>query len=160
MLDNEITPGLTFASIVLDIVDSEIKTFASCNVFVGNGEVRVYKGTGVSRGVRRTTWERSLKNGSSNSPVLKSFLLGRDHFGTRPFQSPSLSGIRLYFVRPHFPSPKFETTVFIFSESFRLAVRATFCERQNWGNFVLQTSSDSHRSICGNLAQLQTQKRE
>ena len=31
--------------------------------------------------------------------------MGREHFGTRPFLSPSLSGIRLYFVRPHFPSP-------------------------------------------------------
>ena len=28
---------------------------------VGQGEVRVYRGAGVSRGVRQTTWERSLK---------------------------------------------------------------------------------------------------
>ena len=41
------------------------------------------------------------KNGSS-----KSLLLKREHFGTRPFLSPSLSGIRLNFVRPHFPCPK------------------------------------------------------
>ena len=49
------------------------------------------------------------KNGSSKSLVLKGFFfffLEREHFGTRPLLSPSLFGIRLYFVRPHFPSPK------------------------------------------------------
>ena len=40
----------------------------------GHGEVRVYRGTGVSRGVRRTNRERSLKKWElSNSLVLKSF---------------------------------------------------------------------------------------
>ena len=43
--------------------------------------------------------------GSSKSLVLKSFSLGREHFGTRPCQSPSRFGIRLHFLRPHFPSP-------------------------------------------------------
>ena len=45
------------------------------------------------------------KIGSSKSLVLKSFL-GREHFGTLPCQSPSRFGIRLHFLRPHFPSPK------------------------------------------------------
>ena len=45
------------------------------------------------------------KKGSPNLLFLRVFLW-REHFGTRPFQSPSLSGIRLYVVRPHFPSPK------------------------------------------------------
>ena len=39
----------------------------------GHGEVRVYRGPGVPRGVQRTTWDRSLKNWSSISLVLKSF---------------------------------------------------------------------------------------
>ena len=34
------------------------RVFVPCQK-VGHGEVRVYRGTGVSRGVRRTTWERS-----------------------------------------------------------------------------------------------------
>ena len=71
----------------------------------GQGEVRVYKGTGVSRGVRRTTWERSLKNWELQTPCFEEFFLGREHFGTRPCQSPSRFGIRLHFLRPHFPSP-------------------------------------------------------
>ena len=33
----------------------------TCMVKLGHGEVWVYRGTGVSRGVRRTNWERSLK---------------------------------------------------------------------------------------------------
>ena len=41
---------------------------------IGHGEVRVYRGTGVSRGVRQTTWETDpSKIGSSKSLVLKSF---------------------------------------------------------------------------------------
>ena len=72
---------------------------------IGHGEVRVHRGTDVSRGVRRTTWDRSLyKIGSSKSLALKSFS-GREHFGTRPCQSPSHFGIRLHFLCPHFPSP-------------------------------------------------------
>ena len=45
-----------------------------------------------------------LKNGSSKSLVLKS-LGGREHLGTHSCSSPSHFGIRLYFVRPNFPSP-------------------------------------------------------
>ena len=41
------------------------------------------------------------------NPLFKRVFLGSEDFGTRPFHSPSLSGMRLYFVRPHFPSPKY-----------------------------------------------------
>ena len=41
---------------------------------VGHGEVRVYRGTGVSSGVRRTTWERSLKRWELQIPRCKEFL--------------------------------------------------------------------------------------
>ena len=39
----------------------------------GHGEVRVYRGMGVSCGMRRTTWDRSLKNWQLQILVLKSF---------------------------------------------------------------------------------------
>ena len=73
---------------------------------VGHGEVRVYRGTGVSRGVRRTTWERSLQNWELQISCFEELVFGwRERFGTRPSQSPSRFGIRLHFLRPHFPSP-------------------------------------------------------
>ena len=40
---------------------------------IGHGEVRVYRGTGVSRGVRRTTWDRSLKNWELQTPCFEEF---------------------------------------------------------------------------------------
>ena len=46
------------------------------------------------------------KIGSSKSLVLKRFSQGGNTLGLVPSSRPSLSGIRLYFVRPHFPSPK------------------------------------------------------
>ena len=69
---------------------------------LGRGEVGVYRGTSVSRGVRPTTWERSLKNGSSKSLCFDDFFWEREHFGTRPC---SHFGMHLYVVHPHFPSP-------------------------------------------------------
>ena len=75
--------------------------------FVGNGG-----STGVERywciprsaannlGEIPQKWELEI-------PCFKGGFPGEEDFGTRHFLSPSLSGIRLYFVRPHFPSPKF-----------------------------------------------------
>ena len=70
----------------------------------GCREVRVYPTECGEQGFRDPS-----KNGSRKYLVLKVFFffLGSEHFGTRPFLSPSPSGIRLYFVRPHFPSPNF-----------------------------------------------------
>ena len=45
------------------------------------------------------------KMGAPN-PLFWRVFLGREHFGTRPCQSPSRFGICLHFLRPHFPSPK------------------------------------------------------
>ena len=42
-------------------------------VMFGHGEVRVYRGTGVSRGVRRTTWDRSLKIWKLQIPCFEEF---------------------------------------------------------------------------------------
>ena len=88
-------------------VPGQSRKFVYVYVFFGHGEVRVYRGTGVSRRVRQTTWERSLKNWEKPNPLFWRVFLGREHIGTRPCQSPSQFGIRLYFLRPHFPSPKF-----------------------------------------------------
>ena len=44
------------------------------------------------------------KLGAPN-PLFWRVFLGREHLGTRPCQSPSRFGIRLHFLRPHFPSP-------------------------------------------------------
>ena len=38
-------------------------------------------------------------------PCFKKLWRGREHLGTHPRSSPSHFGIRLHFVRPHFPSP-------------------------------------------------------
>ena len=43
---------------------------------IGHGEVRVYRGTGVSRAVRRTTWDRSLKNWELQIPCFEELFLG------------------------------------------------------------------------------------
>ena len=78
--------------------------YRSIQIDFGHGEVRVYRGTGVSRGVRRTTWERSLKNWELQISCFEEFLGGENVLGLVP-ASPSHFGIRLYFWRPHFPSP-------------------------------------------------------
>ena len=59
----------------------------------------------IPRSAANNLGEIPQKMGAPN-PLFSRVLLGRAHFGIRPFHSPSLSGIRLYFVRPHFPSPK------------------------------------------------------
>ena len=61
---------------------------------------------------RRKSWKRALLFSAPNSGMHQTLVQKRseEHFGTRPFQSPSPSGIRLYFVRPHFPSPEKNST--------------------------------------------------
>ena len=63
----------------------------------GSSGVQRYCTTGVSCGVRRTTWERSLWKLGAPNPFFSRVFLGREHFGTRPCQSPSRFGIRLHF---------------------------------------------------------------
>ena len=76
--------------------------------------------------------------------------LGREHFGTRPCQSPSRFGIRLHFVRPHFPSPNPERakrqsigdphamdSVSLLSSLLRAgAVKVQNCLQWGWSNLV------------------------
>ena len=74
--------------------------------FLGHGEVRVYRGTGVSHGVRRTTWDRSLKNWELQIPCFEDF----SGEGTLWDSSLPVS-LTLWdtpaLLRPHFPSPNF-----------------------------------------------------
>ena len=71
----------------------------------GHGEVRVYRGTGVSCGVRRTTWERSQKIGSSKSLVLKSFWVERTLWDSSLLVSLTLWDAPVLFTPP-LPLPK------------------------------------------------------
>ena len=72
--------------------------------------LRIFQGLSM----RKTGMTGFVRDGSGRNPhnwqrgstgVEREFSRATEHFGTHPFQSPSLSGIRLYFVRPHFPSP-------------------------------------------------------
>ena len=58
----------------------------------------------IPRSAANNLGEIPRKMGALNPLFYRGFL-GRERFGTRPFQSPSLSGIRLCFVPPHFPPP-------------------------------------------------------
>ena len=75
-------------------------------VWAYRGEARVYRGTGVSRGVRPAMWERSLNIWELHIPRFEEFfffvfLLGREHFGTRYWQFLShFAMLLLYFCTP------------------------------------------------------------
>ena len=61
-------------------------------MYFGHGEVRVYKGTGASRGVRRTTWERSLKKWELQIHSFKEFFWGGNTLGLVPSSHPRSPG--------------------------------------------------------------------
>ena len=73
---------------------------------IGHGEVRVYRGTGVSRGVQRTTWERSLKNWELQISCLEEFLDGENVLGLVPASLPHALGYACTFCAPTSPPPK------------------------------------------------------
>ena len=63
----------------------------------------------IPRSAANNLGEIPQKLGAPNPLFRRVFFLGRERFGTRPCQSPSHFGIRLYFLRPHFPSPNFRS---------------------------------------------------
>ena len=75
---------------------------------LGHGEVRVYRGTGVSRGVRRTTWDRSLKNWELRIPCFEEFFWGGNTLGLVPASLPHTLGYACTFYAPTSPPPKFK----------------------------------------------------
>ena len=74
-------------------------------VYVGHEEVRVYRGTGVSRRVRRTTWDRSLKNWELQIPCFKEFSWGENTLGLVPASLPHTLGYACTFYAPTSPPP-------------------------------------------------------
>ena len=75
---------------------------AGC-VHIGHGEVRVYRGRGVSRGVRRTTWERSLKNWEIQISCFDEFFWGGNTLGLVPASLPHALGYACAFYGPTSP---------------------------------------------------------
>ena len=71
----------------------------------GYGEVRVYRGTGVSRGVRRTTWEGSLKIWELEIPYFKEFLWEGNTLGLFPASLPHTLGYAYTLYAPTSPLP-------------------------------------------------------
>ena len=65
----------------------------------------MYRGTGVSRGVRRTTWDRSLKNWELQIPCFEVFSGEGTLWDSSLPVSLSLWDTPALFT-PHFPSPK------------------------------------------------------
>ena len=74
---------------------------------LGPGEVRVYRGTGVSRGVRQTTWDRSLKNWELQIPCFEEFFWGGNTLGFVPASLPHTLGFACTFYAPTSPPLKF-----------------------------------------------------
>ena len=71
----------------------------------GIGEVQVYRGTGVPRGVRRTTWERSLKVWELQISCFEEFLGGENVLGLVPASLPHTLGYPCTFYAPTSPPP-------------------------------------------------------
>ena len=67
---------------------------------LGHGEVRVHRGTGVSRRVRRTTWESSLQNWELQIPCFEEFFWGRNTLGLVPASLPHALGYACTFYAP------------------------------------------------------------
>ena len=76
--------------------------------FIGKGEVRVYRGTGVSHRVRRTTWDRSLKNWELQIPCFEEFFWGGNTLGLIPASLPHALGYACTFYAPTSPPPNLE----------------------------------------------------
>ena len=69
------------------------------------GSTGVQRCTGVSRGVRRTTWERSLKNWELQIPCFEEFLGGENVLGLVPASLPHTLGYACTFYAPTSPPP-------------------------------------------------------
>ena len=65
----------------------------------------MYRGTGVSRGVRRTTWERSLKIWELQIACSEEFLGGENILGLVPASLPHTLGHACTFYAPTSPPP-------------------------------------------------------
>ena len=75
----------------------------------GLGEAQVYRGTGVSRRVQRTTWERSLKTWELQIPCFEEFFWGGNTLGLVPGSLPHTLGYACTFYAPTSPPPKIQS---------------------------------------------------
>ena len=66
----------------------------------------MYRGTGVSHGVRRTTWDRSLKNWELQIPCFEEFFWGGNTLGLVPASLPHTLGHACTFYAPTSPPPR------------------------------------------------------
>ena len=66
----------------------------------------MYRGTGVSRGVRRTNWERSLKFWELQISCFEKLLGGENVLGLIPASLPHTLGYACTFYAPTSPSPR------------------------------------------------------
>ena len=74
-------------------------------IFLGHREVRVYGGTGVSRRVGPTTWERSHKNWELQILGFEEFLWERNTLGLVPARHPHTLGYACTFYARTSPPP-------------------------------------------------------
>ena len=65
----------------------------------------MYRGTGVSRGVRRTTWDRSLKSWELQILCFEEFFWGGNTLGLVPASLPHTLGYACTFYAPTSPPP-------------------------------------------------------
>ena len=72
----------------------------------GSSTVRMYRGTGVSRGVRRTSWERSLKNWELQISCFQEFVDGENVLGLVPASLPHTLGYACTFYASTSPFPR------------------------------------------------------
>ena len=94
-------------------------------ILLGHGEVRVYRGTGVSRGVQRTTWERSLKIWELQIPCFKEFSCGGNTLGLVPSCRPHSLGYACTLYAPTSPPLKNTTVILIRMRLFCLQFEAS-----------------------------------
>ena len=71
----------------------------------------MYRGTGVSRGVRRTTWERSLKIWELQISCFEEFWGGENVLGLVPASLPHTLGYACTFYAPTSPPPRFSLRI-------------------------------------------------
>ena len=71
----------------------------------------MYRGTGVSCGVRRTTWDRSLKHWELQIPCFEEFFWGGNTLGLVPASLPRTLGYACTFYAPTSPPPTLRAAV-------------------------------------------------
>ena len=107
----------------------------------------MYRGTGVSRGVRRTTWDRSLKNWELQIPCFEEFFWGGNTLGLVPASLPHTLGYACTFYAPTSPPPR----------KIRSKIRGKIRDELSFCNFS-DLSSGMHQSVVQKRSEVFPQK--